>query len=88
MIALKHLSGLFNYSFEAEPGKNYKGILQEQLKALSQDLQNPVYKYGIQESEDLECPGISRDYLHCKFNFIYIKIRPILKSLGEQNIRI
>ncbi|XP_058236557.1 uncharacterized protein si:ch211-91p5.3 isoform X2 [Hemibagrus wyckioides] len=62
MIALKHLSGLFNYSFEAEPGKNYKGILQEQLQALY--LQNPVYKYRIQESEDLERPSISSDYLH------------------------
>ncbi|KAK3510834.1 hypothetical protein QTP70_022775 [Hemibagrus guttatus] len=58
-IALQHLSGLFKYSFEVEPGKNYKGILKEKLDALG--LKNPEYEHRIQKS--VERPSTSGDYL-------------------------
>ncbi|KAF4075093.1 hypothetical protein AMELA_G00230700 [Ameiurus melas] len=64
MVALQHLSGLFNCSFEAEPGKNYKGLLKERLDALH--LQSPVYRYEVKGgvSEEVEGPGTSGDNLH------------------------
>ncbi|XP_017313397.1 uncharacterized protein si:ch211-91p5.3 isoform X2 [Ictalurus punctatus] len=63
-VALQHLSGLFNCVFEAEAGKNYKGLLKERMDALH--LQSPVYRYKVKGgvSEAVEGPGTSGDNLH------------------------
>ncbi|XP_053333306.1 uncharacterized protein si:ch211-91p5.3 [Clarias gariepinus] len=67
-VALQQLSGLLNYSFEAEAGKNYKGILKECLDALQ--LENPVYKCKVKReaSKEVESPSTSGDNSHssCK----------------------
>ncbi|KAF5901393.1 uncharacterized protein DAT39_008886, partial [Clarias magur] len=64
MVALQQLSGLFNYSFKAEAGKNYKGILKERLDALQ--LQNPVYECKAEQgaSKEVEGPSTSGDNSH------------------------
>lgn len=76
-VALQHLSGLFNCVFEAEAGKNYKGLLKERMDALH--LQSPVYRYKVKGgvSEAVEGPGTSGDNLHCEFNFIHLISVPL-----------
>lgn len=66
-VALQHLSGLFNCSFEAEADKNYKSFLKERLDALH--LENPVHRCEVKEgiSEEAEGPSTSGDNLHCEF---------------------
>ncbi|MCJ8747879.1 hypothetical protein PDJAM_G00158520 [Pangasius djambal] len=61
-VALQHLSGLLNCSFEAEAGKNCKVFLKERLDALH--LKSPVYtckeKGGVSEKVE----GTSGDNSH------------------------
>ncbi|XP_060754703.1 uncharacterized protein si:ch211-91p5.3 isoform X2 [Neoarius graeffei] len=62
-VALQHLSGLFNCSFEAEADKNYKSFLKERLDALH--LENPVYRCKVKEGiSEAEGPSTSGDNLH------------------------
>lgn len=64
-IALQHLSGLFNSSFESEAGKTYKVLLKEHLDAVY--LKTPVYscKKKGEIGEEMEAPSTGEN-LDCK----------------------